>query len=269
MTDRSAEIEHIRSETVLFQKRMLEAGALEPRPVRISMVASPTGTKADLKPGEKLLHLVRHGQGFHNLLADLYREAGRTFDSQSGAGGDDNPYKRVEVLDSPLTELGRRQAKALQEVTPKLDVDLVVVSPHTRATQTALLAFASLVESKKVPFVAHEGCREIHGVHTCDQRRPISELRVDFPQIDYDQTNLSETDPLFSPEVREPMKDLADRGYNFLLWVRERPESCIAVASHFAFLITLVNAAVLTDDDKLKGGFLTGELRSVILCYED
>ena len=77
-----------------------------------------------------------------------------------------NPYQRPEVRDPPLTELGRQQARALRERAQQLNPEVVVVSPMCRATQTALLGFSHLLphratENKSVPFIAHEGLREL------------------------------------------------------------------------------------------------------------
>jgi hypothetical protein len=36
---------------------------------------------------------ARHGQGFHNLLADLYRKMGIKFSSTGSDMSDDNPYR--------------------------------------------------------------------------------------------------------------------------------------------------------------------------------
>ena len=44
-----------------------------------------------MREGEKMLHLIRHGQGFHNLLGDLYRDFGKTVDS-TGGDKSGNPY---------------------------------------------------------------------------------------------------------------------------------------------------------------------------------
>ena len=77
------------------------------------------------------------GQGFHNLLGDLYRDFGRTVDS-TGQDTDDNPYTRPEIEDSPLTAVGRAQARGLRATVRALGgIELVVASPLRRAIETA------------------------------------------------------------------------------------------------------------------------------------
>ena len=52
-------------------------------------------------------------------------------------------------------------------------------------------------------------------------------------------------------------------------WVRDRPESEIIVATHSAWLFTLLNTVIESDGADLASWFLTGELRSVIVSFED
>jgi hypothetical protein len=103
------------------------------------------------------------------------------------------------------------QAKAVQEhvSTHKLRVDVVLVSPLTRALETAVGCFGNhsslprngdtllmqqltaqpgvrsahpAVAAHSVPpFVAMELCREHLGVHPCDKRRPLTHTQALFP----------------------------------------------------------------------------------------
>lgn len=70
-------------------------------------------------------------------------------------------------------------------------VDVVLVSPLTRAVETALLMFPTDT-APPVPVVAVEWCREAHGGHPCDQRRPISVIAKEFPQVDFSQVATDE-----------------------------------------------------------------------------
>jgi phosphohistidine phosphatase SixA len=51
-----------------------------------------------------------------------------------------------------------------------LELDLVVVSPLTRAIETARLGLADAWKDENVPFVAMEWCREHYGKNTPDRR---------------------------------------------------------------------------------------------------
>jgi hypothetical protein len=102
-----------------------------------------------------------------------------------------------------------------------------VVSSMVRATQTAIGAFAHLIDADSqvctdcsswhapttphslglafevqrtsVPFVAHEGAREPGGVHTCDKRLRLSDLKREFPMVDYSEINSAVRDHAYQP----------------------------------------------------------------------
>jgi broad specificity phosphatase PhoE len=235
-----------------------------------------------LPPNAKVVHLVRHGQGFHNLMADLYHDMGRTW--TQFVASPNNPYTRVELTDSPLTEVGRRQAVALQPHVLRLGEmgarpQLVTSSPQTRALQTALLAFEPLLVEGcvgdahdeghcRVPFVAHEMLREETGVHVCDRRRPASRLVRDFG-AHFDFGLLPEQDGLFQETRRESKEEVGDRAYHFLEWLEARSERHVAVSSHSAWLLTLLNGVCDCDDDPpgVTSWFQTGEMRSVVMHF--
>lgn len=220
----------------------------------------------------KIVHFVRHGQGFHNLLADIYSAQGKEWTQFRHE--ENNPYVRMELLDAPLTDKGRKQAQALQphvesfgkdghDGTEIESLDMVVLSTNCRALQTGVIAFQSYVD--KVPFIAHELIREEIGVHLCDQRRPISSQKVEFPMVNFDLVE-SDEDNLFSHEKRESKPEIGARIYNFLEWLEERNERHIGVASHSGWLFTLFNG-VVECEEKLKSWFHTGEMRSVKLVF--
>eukprot|EP00913_Durusdinium_trenchii_P004092 g3791.t1 len=89
--------------------------------------------------GAKILHFIRHGQGFHNSFNDFCKVFGENFDP-------------------PLTEIGRQQALALRSYARTTAPELVVVSPMSRALMTSNIAYAHVIG--RVPFLAHEGCKE-------------------------------------------------------------------------------------------------------------
>jgi len=213
----------------------------------------------------KLVHFVRHGQGFHNLMADQATKEGRIWEQCTN--DPKNPYIMPEILDAPLTNKGREQAIRLQRTIKALDdskkPQLVVLSPNCRALQTGVLAFEEFVGT--CPFIAHEMVREETGVHVCDQRRPRSRQAREFPMVDFSLL-LDEEDTLFDKNRRESKVEVSERCYKFLDWLELRDESVVGVASHSAWLLTIFNAN-LDADERLKGWFQTGEMRSAILEF--
>ncbi|KAL3137781.1 hypothetical protein ABBQ38_005041 [Trebouxia sp. C0009 RCD-2024] len=213
----------------------------------------------------KVIYLIRHGQGFHNV-------AGHKDSSQ---------YLSYDWEDAHLTEYGWQQAEALNKhianLPNRLQVDLVISSPLTRTLETATGVFASEVwtnESQGVPlmreqpakqehqaahsamstagcppFVAHELCREHLGRHPCDKRRNLSHYKQHFPAVDFSLIE-TEEDELWGPDFREEKDHIKARGLRFMQWVMTRPESRIAVVSHSSFLFfTMANFGLHASTD--------------------
>lgn len=208
-----------------------------------------------LKAGAKIITVGRHGEGWHNALSHDWVERGLDglpYDL------DHDPEFRLE--DPELTPLGIEQAASLRATTQALDPqpELVVFSPLRRATMTALSAYEHLLG--QVPFVAHEGCHEMAGKHTCDKRNSLAKLKGLFPMIDYSLIE-HEEDPLWSLE-RETWEQVAARAASFMEWLWARPEKRIAVVAHGSFLITLL-IAVLHLEGGIELVFETGTMRTL------
>eukprot|EP00808_Paulinella_micropora_P012259 g7053.t1 len=144
---------------------------------------------------------------------------------------------------------------------------LIVTSPLSRAVQTAQLAFSPLLQAKKAPaLVAHQLLTEQSGVEACNRRRPLSELRQDFPTVDWSQlSNAGEDDPYWTAEHFESGQSMSDRVYGFLRWLRARPETEVALVAHCGILFTLLNTAVQVESPELAEWFATGKGDLVII----
>jgi len=247
----------------LNRARLQEAGLLgKTWPVRVVCIA---GTKPR-PPGAKTLHFIRHGQGFHNSLADfclLYNIRRRYSHQAEGL----NPYNIAENFDPPLTEIGRQQAKALQPYARTTRPEMVVVSPMNRALMTSNIAFAHMLKAG-IPWIAHEGCREKSHGNACDYRRTATELAAEFPNVNF--SNVQEQDPWLSrPEGERTETDAsqAARAYDFMLWIRDRPETEIVVSTHSAWLFSVFNTVLQCQPASLAEWFQNGELRTVHVTF--
>jgi len=149
-------------------------------------------------------------------------------------------------------------------------VDVVLASPLTRTLQTATFMFPPPSDgaggAASPPIVAIELCREAHGGHPCDQRRPIHTIRAEFPHVDYSGIATDE-DTQHNPDRRETVNEVAVRCDKFLQVLRGRPERNILVVSHGVFLETLLNRCGLhcTDDAVKLRRFDNAEMRSIVL----
>lgn len=231
----------------------------------------------------KIIHFVRHAQGYHNVVGEHDYEA----------------YMSYDYMDASLTPLGWDQVvklrKHLERINLTRKVELVVTSPLMRTMQTAVGAFggptyaegeslpplmvqnvggsnrSAVSSSGCPPFMAVELCREHLGVHPCDKRQSISTYRTLFPSIDFSEVERDD-DTLWKPDIRETSSDLIERGTRFLEWLSRRKEREIAVVSHSGFLTHLLSIwgqdCSAPIQKELRHGFNNCEMRSIVLVNQ-
>lgn len=231
-----------------------------------------------------LVHFVRHAEGIHNEGASACWLGCSAMWAANHRAGDNTPTLwstpgAEQFIDAKLTPKGEQQCVAVRQqlhdereqrgIAAKR-IELVVVSPMTRALQTAQIVFGAADCGDAPPFVAHDGCRERWGLYTCDRRRPISALRQQFPTcIDFDSFCPVDEDEVWTQE-RETDEHCAARGIAFLEWLAKRPERELAVVTHSSFLRHMFDqfGAGHSEEDAKELKRLAGnaELRSVMLC---
>jgi glucosyl-3-phosphoglycerate phosphatase len=220
----------------------------------------------------KILHFQRHGQGFHNTICAIWRElTGSPVDLES-KDPTQNPMLRQDVLDSPLTQVGRLQCLACRDEASLLNPQLVVVSPLLRAIQSAEISWSahrsSSSSSSAIPWIVHEQCREDLGLLVCNQRRTRDELQAMYPDIDFSLCQTNE-DTMFLPDRQETAMEKTERVYDFLQYIRALPQTEIAVVGHSAWLFHMCNVVMEIEDPSLKSWFLTSEIRSMQVTFEE
>mmetsp|Transcript_9435 Transcript_9435/g.19549 ORF Transcript_9435/g.19549 Transcript_9435/m.19549 type:complete len:350 (-) Transcript_9435:48-1097(-) len=261
-------------------------GLKKSRPIRIQAQAIDTTQQRNIDEtvGEccKIVHFQRHGQGTHNEIYRIWTEKnGRPLDL-SETDPEKNPLLLPHVIDAPLTEKGRNQCLEKKHQASKLNVELVIVSPLVRALQTAHITFADHLPNnseRNVKWVAHEGTREELGLLVCNQRRPLSQTKLEFPHVDFSYLTYEEdviwnnhrkhtSDKKGIPK-RETTVDMSHRCYDFLVdFLMTREEKEIAVVGHSAWLHAMCNAVIdCGEHDHLLPMFGQAELRSIKLTF--
>ncbi|DBA00389.1 TPA: LOW QUALITY PROTEIN: hypothetical protein N0F65_000574 [Lagenidium giganteum] len=188
-------------------------------------------TKAKAGVKAKLVVFLRHGEGHHNVAIAKYGQK----------DWDDYYCKLPEFTDPQLTDLGVAQAKNAtimldDAVKEGLKMTQVIVSPLERTINTYLNAYAN---QRSIPQTSNELSREILGVATCDLRRPISEKKVTYPDLKFEEVD--NEDPWWRPDHRETDFEIDNRARAFLNELfYERAHQNIGVVSH-----SLFGAAVL------------------------
>lgn len=161
-------------------------------------------------------------------------------------------FKDAGMFDTRLTPLGEQQAAELNVQLKTVDyshVQLIVVSPLTRALRTAQLVF----DGVDVPRIACSLCAE-RVYMSPEVGRPASVLQGEFPEVSF-----RELDPhkpwwfqgdsvALSPEWRpqgsylvpgEPWGVFKNRLEGFLMFLAVQPETDIAVVCHYGVVHAL------------------------------
>ena len=170
---------------------------------------------------EKIVYFVRHGQS------------------------EDNIAPVFQAPDSPLSEVGKEQAKSIADRVSKLSFEALLSSPFMRARQTAeAIAQAT---GKKPEY------SELFG----EAKKPIdlNSKSVDDPKAGEIWRAWQRS--LYTPGVRaedgENFDDLLARVDQALSYLKEREEKSLVVVTHGFFLRTLVGRVLL-------GKFLSGDI---------
>lgn len=224
---------HRRSRAALLLFSRSLSSAAEPPALGLA-----PGWQPKLLEAKKIV-FIRHAEGFHNKDA---RELPNFFS--------DSLSQSMDYWDARLTPTGHEQCAKLQANWPEQAgaMELVAISPLTRTLQTASLVFPA--NATRPPAVATSLARERVSIHTCDGRRPRSELVAEFGDwVDFAEVTSEEDEmwPVKEVEVEFPTPDgkgtvkhsdaCAARATELLRWLHARPESSIAVVSHWVFLL--------------------------------
>ena len=160
----------------------------------------------------KDIYLIRHGQSTFNALFEL--------------NGVDPLH-----FDARLSQLGIAQVAATRHAARKIGADLIVVSPLTRAIETAVGLFGD------APMMISSLHRE-RLEHSCDVGRAPALLAREFPALEFGHLE----DPWYFNGEKdgrgvavEPETLFKERVSAFSTWISARPERSVVVVGHGAF----------------------------------
>jgi broad specificity phosphatase PhoE len=244
-------------------------------------------------PTTKILHLIRHAEGTHNL--------------------NEEESKLPLHFDAKLTERGVAQCNQLAKRTRDLDVEAIVVSPLTRTLETSILSFPHLYKSNNddargddgsassinanskktaVPFVAYEEWRETVNF-LCDCRSSLTQLKQLYPNVCFNNlAQHQDNDPIWAHyesiygdhnayrskrESDDPIS-LYKRSHAAWKALLNRPEKKLALVGHQAFfmhnftpLFEQMNGVVKYEDSSVQelmsSTFDNCELKSVKIDF--
>jgi broad specificity phosphatase PhoE len=160
--------------------------------------------------------LLRHGQSEFNLhFGATRRDPG--------------------IIDPHLTELGHSQARDAAQRLVGQRIAHIIVSPYTRALQTAMPVAAAL----GVPVTIDPIVRE-RFAFACDIGSSRAALERDWPGLDF-----SRIDDVWWPAAEESEPSIVDRAARFRVRQAERQDwAQTLVVSHWGFILSLTGQSV-------------------------
>ncbi len=160
--------------------------------------------------------LLRHGQSEFNLAFTTTR-------------------RDPGIVDPKLTPLGRQQAEQAADALAGEGIKRIIVSPFTRALQTAAPAAHRL----GVPVYVNAIVRERYAF-TCDVGTPRTELARAWPEHDF-----ATLDEVWWPPVEEPTHSVVGRAALFRAEMAALPDwSDTLVVSHWGFILCMTGVSV-------------------------
>ncbi len=161
--------------------------------------------------------LLRHGQSEFNLhFTATRRDPG--------------------IPDPRLTELGHTQALQAAAALVHEGIERIIVSPYTRALQTA----APIAEALRIPVYVNPIVRERYAF-SCDIGSPISHLARDWPHHDF-----SHIDEIWWPQVEESADGIIARAALFRAEMAAVSNwANTLVVSHWGFILSLTGTSAM------------------------
>ena len=134
------------------------------------------------------------------------------------------------IPDPALTPAGETQARAAAKALRGQGLRRILVSPYTRALQTAAL----VAEALRVPVAVQPLVRE-RAAFTCDIGTPASALARRWPALDF-----RHLDEIWWPAAEEPVAEARARALRFRREMAALPDwSATLVISHWGFILAL------------------------------
>jgi glucosyl-3-phosphoglycerate phosphatase len=143
-------------------------------------------------------------------------------------------------FDAPLSETGYEQVRQARPALADVPVEIVIVSPLTRALQTALGLFGEHPSAPPM-LVAHLARERVE--NSCDVGRSPALLAAEFPSVDVAHLDDVWWHAEGEADERgicvEPLEAVDARVAEFRSFLLGRPERVIAVVAHGTFFFHL------------------------------
>ncbi len=139
------------------------------------------------------------------------------------------------IIDPRLTEFGHSQAAKAAQTLKDEGIRRIIVSPYTRALQTA----APVAHALKVPTIVNPIVRDRYAF-ACDVGTPRMELERAWPELDF-----SHIDEIWWPAIEEPASSITGRAALFRAEMAMLADwKNTLVVSHWGFILCMTGQSV-------------------------
>ncbi len=143
------------------------------------------------------------------------------------------------IEDPKLTSLGHEQARAAAAALAHEGLRRIVVSPYTRALQTA----APVATALQLPILVHPVVRERYAFK-CDIGSPRSHLAQGWPNHDF-----SGIEEVWWPQMEEAAESVIQRAALFRAEMAALPDwADTLVVSHWGFILSMTGRSVMNGE---------------------
>ena len=139
------------------------------------------------------------------------------------------------IVDPKLTPLGHEQAAHAAKELAGRDIRRIIVSPNTRALETA----SPVARTLGLPLTVTPTVRERYAF-VCDVGSPVSHLRTNFPDVAFHAM-----DEVWWPAIEEPHDQVMDRAALFRAEMAALDDwAHTLVVSHWGFILAFTGKSV-------------------------
>ena len=143
------------------------------------------------------------------------------------------------IVDPKLTPLGHEQAARAAEALAARDIRRIIVSPYTRALETA----APVARALGLKLTVTPTVRERYAF-TCDVGSPISRLRESWPEVGFHAI-----EEIWWPAIEEPVDQIEARARLFRAEMAALDDwAHTLVVSHWGFILAFTGKSVMNGD---------------------
>jgi len=143
------------------------------------------------------------------------------------------------IIDPRLTPLGHEQAASAAKVLGARDIRRIIVSPYTRALETA----TPVARALGLPLLVTPTVRERYAF-ACDIGSPISQLQVAWPEVGFQAI-----EEVWWPAIEEPAEQIEARARLFRSEIAALEDwAHTLVVSHWGFILAFTGQSVMNGD---------------------